>query len=363
MRFRSASACIVALIAPLAGAPAYAQPAPFMEPIAGAVASTPAAIATQNVLDLNSAMLELYGSAGRVFQRNIRANHPIILGMFSTGGGRFILYRPGQPPLEAPSVPVVYQVMKSVGHSTMALAEAVAPYLDNPVNQEWRAALLAYRSRVQSAIDTLDRVEMPGGQRATVKAILIADVVFMDQCVERRAITTSDLQAFATREAPDLKKVVAWAAETQVAHWMDVLAGWKSTLGPDWNKAYAMSNSIYVTRQNNVLFGILAQFFPPEAINARLMLLETTSFTTTPDEMLESLTRIVADRSVGALFFKNYYLMDYELMGGDARVAISAETARRGMTTFLPPVVPFGSNQWPALSTAGPGAATLADLP
>ena len=30
--------------------------------------------------------------------------------------------------------------------------------------------------------------------------------------------------------------------------------------------------------------------------------------------MLESLTRIIADRSVGALFFGNYHLMDYELM-------------------------------------------------
>jgi len=39
--------------------------------------------------------------------------------------------------------------------------------------------------------------------------------------------------------------------------------------------------------------------------------------------------------------------MDYELMGGDARVAIAAETGSAAMTTFLPPVVPFGSKQWP----------------
>jgi hypothetical protein len=32
------------------------------------------------------------------------------------------------------------------------------------------------------------------------------------------------------------------------------------------------------------------------------------------------------------------------------------------MTPFLPPVVPFGSNQWPALITTGPGPATIADL-
>ena len=54
--------------------------------------------------------------------------------------------------------------------------------------------------------------------------------------------------------------------------------------------------------------------------------------------------------------------MDYELMGGDARTAITAETAKRGMTAFLPPAVPFGSHQWPTLITAGPGATSIADL-
>jgi hypothetical protein len=46
-------------------------------------------------------------------------------------------------------------------------------------------------------------------------------------------------------------------------------------------KTCAASNTIYVTRQNNILFSVLAQFFGPEAINSRLMLIETISFTTT----------------------------------------------------------------------------------
>ncbi len=363
MRVRLCMTSAMTLVAALAAFAVCAQPAPFMQPIAGVTASTPANTATENVLALNSAMFELYGNAGRVFQRNIMANHPIILGMFSGAGGRFILYRPGKPPIEAPSVPVSYQLMKSVGHSTMALAEVVAPYLDTPSNQEWRASLLAYRSRMQSAVDTLDNTEMPDSWRATARAILLNNLAFMDQCAERGAITTPDLQAFATKQAPELKKVIGWAAETQVAHWMEVLAGWKAMLGADWDQVYAASNTIYVARQNNVLFSVLAQFFPPEAVNDRLMLIETISFTSTPDDMLDSLTRIIADRSVGALFFNSYHLMDYELMGGNARAAIAAETEKRGIKTFLPPAVPFGSHQWPTLITPGPDAATLADLP
>jgi hypothetical protein len=111
-----------------------------------------------------------------------------------------------------------------------------------------------------------------------------------------------------------------------------------------------------------VLFSVLAQFFGPDAINDRLILIETMSFTTTPSEMLESLTRLIADRSVGALFFGNYHLMDFELMGGDGREVIITEDAKRGMKPFLPPPVPFGSKQWPTLVTPGPGPASIADL-
>ena len=46
-----------------------------------------------------------------------------------------------------------------------------------------------------------------------------------------------------------------------------------------------------------------------------------------------------------------------------ARQAIIDESAKRKMTLNLPPLVPFGSRQWPTLVTPGPGAKTLADLP
>jgi hypothetical protein len=342
---------------------ARAQTLPdYMHPIAGHTSSTPAEIATRDVLALNTTMFDLYGDAAKIFQSNILAQHPVILGLFSGAGGRFILYRPGQDPIEAPSVPVVYQLLKSIGHSTMALAEVVGPYLDNPSDQSWRAAMLAYRSRMKSALDGLNATPVPQEWVVNNRTILENNIAFMDECLAKGAISFDALKAFAQKQGPYLKLDVTWAAQTQVAHWMTVIGDWKKTLGSDWDKTYAASNTIYVARQNNVLFSVLAQFFGPDAINDRLLLIETISFTTTPTDMLDSLTRIIADRSVGALFFANYHLMDYELMGGDARTAIVAEDAKRGMTPFLPPAVPFGSKQWPTLVTPGTGPASIADL-
>jgi hypothetical protein len=334
----------------------------YMAPIAGRTSSDAAATARKNILALNAMMFQLYDASGAIFRRNLMANHPIILGLFSGAGGRFILYRPGKEPLEAPSVPITYQLMKSVAHSTMALSEVVMPYLDNPGDMSWRGPLLTYRSQMQSALDGLNSADVLGDWQANSKLVLQNNIAFMDDSTKKGVITVAAFQDFAKKQAPLLKKNIAWAAQTQVAHWIDVIGEWKKLLGSDWDKTYAASNTIYVARQNNVLFSVLAQYFGPDAINSRLMLIETISFTTTPEDMLEALTRIIADRSVGAAFFGNYYLMDYELMGGDARQAIIDQTKKRGMTTFLPPAVPFGSHQWPTLITPGNGPASLADL-
>ena len=359
-----AGALLTSLIVGGSRSPARAADVPsYFKEIVGSQTAGPAEIGTKNILQLNATMFELYGDAGQLFRKNILAQHPLILGLFSGAGGQFILYRPGMAPLEAPPVPIVYQLLKSVGHSTMALAEVVVPYLDSPGDLSWRGSLAAYRNRMQSALDDLDATAVQDDWRPTNRSILQNNIAFMDECLKNNVISADALQEFAKKQAPLLKKDIAWAAQTQVAHWMDVIGGWKQMLGADWDKTYAASNTIYVARQNNILFSLLAQYFGPEAINDRLILIETISFTTTPDDMLDSLTRIIADRSVGAAFFGNYYLMDFELMGGDARQAIIGEDAKHKTDATLPPQVPFGSHQWPMLITPGPGAKSLADLP
>jgi hypothetical protein len=330
--------------------------------ITGTTPSSPADLATRDVLQLNTAMFTLYDNSAQIFRHNLMARHPFILALFSGAGGRMILYRPGKPPEDAPSVPIVYQIMKSTGHSTMAISEVVMPYVDNAADKSWMAPLLAYRTQMKTAYDGADTLPIQKDWKPAVKEILGNNVAFMDDCLAKGVIKLDALEAFAKKQAPDIKLIINWAASTQVKHWMGVLDKWQSELGADWDTVYAAANTIYVARQNNVLFSVLAQHFPPDAINDRVMLIETISFTTTPEDMLTSMVRIISDRSVGALFFNNYKLMDFELMGGDARKTIISEMQARGKQPFLPPAAPFGSHQWPALITPGPGATSLDDV-
>src|SRR5260370_37047987 len=101
----------------------------YLANITGTTPQTPAALAARDVLQLNISMFELYDAAAKTFQSNIMARHPIILALFSGAGGRMILYRPGKPPEGAPSVPIVYQVMKSTGPRTLAISDVVMPYV------------------------------------------------------------------------------------------------------------------------------------------------------------------------------------------------------------------------------------------
>ena len=81
----------------------------YMKVIVSPSTGSAADIATRDILQLNVTMFDLYGDAGKIFQKNIMAEHPVILALFSGAGGRLILYRPNMPPLEAPSVPLDYQ--------------------------------------------------------------------------------------------------------------------------------------------------------------------------------------------------------------------------------------------------------------
>jgi hypothetical protein len=284
------------------------------------------------------------------------------MGLFSGKGGRFILYRPGQPPLEAESVPPVYQIAKSIGHCAMATFVLLSPYTSNPsADLAWLGSLKAYRTNVQTALGSLDALDIKPEERKLFRDTLNQIAALMDNCIKNRTFTYDELQTFGQNIKPDLAKLIDVATNAQVNHWWNVLEQWKQMIGKDWDSTYALSNSIYVARQNNILFSILVQFFGEKAMNDRLILLETTDFTTTPELMMDAFMRIVSDRLIGKVFFKDGRLMDYELLGGSARKVIEAEATNHGFKAILPPLVPYDSDAWPWKTdpSTGTGPSTM----
>jgi hypothetical protein len=183
----------------------------------------------------------------------------------------------------------------------------------------------------------------------------------MDDCLAAGTYSYGQLEEYIRGTTPLSVRGIGIASTAQVGHWMGVVEGWKNRLGSDWDATYAVNNTMYVTRQNNILYSILVQFMGTETMGERLLLVETAEFETTPEKLLDVLARIVADRSLGMVFFRDFFAMDVELLGGGGRSAIEREMAERGLHAVLPSLAPFRSNDWPWKTdpTKGEGPARL----
>jgi hypothetical protein len=168
----------------------------------------------------------------------------------------------------------------------------------------------------------------------------------MDACLKTGQFSLESITAFARDVEPLLHKNVAQAASAQVKHWTSVLTEWQAMLGDQWQHTYAASNTIYVTRRNNILFSTLAQFMGVAAINHRLLLVETTSFESPEADLLDVVTRIIADRAIGQIFFRDGQVMDAELLGDAAREAIEQD-ATTERPAILPTLAPYDTVEWP----------------
>jgi hypothetical protein len=332
-------------------APAAAEQAlpPFMELVANqGQAASQREVAEAAVLRLDSAMNELYAATLKYSKRNLRDQFPIILALFSTQGGQMILYPPGKPLITADRVPIAYELAKSVSHSPMAIYQIVSPFLKDPrADGSWKGPMRTFRVQNQTALGGIEALNLSKEERDALAGILKRNIAFLDRCLEKGTYTYAELEDFARGQKPYLEQSTWISGNIQVTHWMKVLDDWKKLLGKDWDRLYAATNTLYVTRQNNILFTVLAQYMGKEAINERLLLIETPEFTTTPEKLLDVLTRVVADRSLGKVFFDDYYLMDVELLSDSSRRAIREQVARRGMKLLLPTLSPFHSNSWP----------------
>jgi hypothetical protein len=321
-------------------------------------------VAEHAVLALNASMMQFYDASLTKFKQNMRDRVPVILALFSGEGGQMTLYRPGHAPETAPPVPIAYQLAKSVGHSSMAIYEIVSPYLSSAYeNQLWRAPLQMYRTQNQSALDTLGDLDLSADDREVLRTILQRNLAFMDDCLAKGGYNYEEFKEYIRGTGPISAKTIGISSSAQVGHWMKVVEDWKNTLGEDWERTYAVSNTMYVARQNNILYSVLVQFMGTETMGDRLLLVETPEFETTPEQMFDVLARIVADRSLGMLFFCDYFLMDVELVGGGGRAAIEHEMAKRGQEALLPTLAPFRSTDWPWKTdpTKGTGPARLED--
>lgn len=289
-----------------------------------------------SIIQLNRDKTEIYSTNLERFQKKLIAEHPVILALFSSQGGRLILYRPGHEPLEADPVPKEYEIYKSIGHSTLALYSYVI--LQDP---SWKTHLQTYLLDNQKALNFANADN-------DMEIILKNNIATIESYLEKDSVSIEDIRKYTALQLPHIQTMMERATNLQVGHWIEVLNNWKKLLGDDFKHTYGVASCVYVTRSRNILYTVLAQFFREDAMNDRLFLLETTDFSISPEAVLAELTRIVSDRIIGDLFFGGKFEMDVELLGKAARKALENHADKLPDSLLLPTLKPADDiHRWP----------------
>lgn len=302
--------------------------------------------AQDNILALNRAMMPIYDNELSLFQADFLKTHPIIVARFDGAGGQFTLFRPGQPPLKADEAPIIYQLVKSVGHSAMVTFDMAAPYI-NADSSTWKPQMQGFQTKIETALSTLDQSGIQKDDQTTVKDVLTTINDFLKKCLADNKITQDELTAYGLKCRPFFAKLIKVSAYAQAHHDMAILAEWKKLLGDQWKETYAITNTMMVTRQNNLLFSMLAEFMGRDSINHHLYMFETTSFETTDNDLINLLIRSLNDNKMGKTMLGNYWAMNTELLSNGGTEIIAAEAKHYGLPMILPDKEPFNSTDWP----------------
>ena len=322
--------------------------------------------ADKSVIALNNAMFTIYDYELGRFQKNLMDTVPVIVARFSSEGGHFTLYRPNQPPLVAPPPSVSYQLAKSVGHSVMITYNMMRPYIHtSTTDKSWRRNMSSFDIKVKTALKNLDSLNVPNANKQVYQQALTLIDNTLSKCLQEDRVTEEMLSQFDVQARPLIPTLIKIGSSAQVEGQMAVLAEWKKMLGKDWDSTYALTNTIYVARQNNMIFSILAEWMGKGAINHRLFLFETTDFTTTDKTMLDLWSRIMFDRQLAQGLFGDYYLMDSELIANGGREEIIKVAKQYNLPNILPQLEPFNSTGWPWRHNphSGSGPASLSQEP
>ncbi len=82
----------------------------------------------------------------------------------------------------------------------------MAPYLADPSDKSWHGPMQVFRTRCQTALESLDGLDLSADDRAILEAILKRNLAFMDECLKTGTFTTEQLEKFARASAALLRQ-------------------------------------------------------------------------------------------------------------------------------------------------------------
>ncbi len=283
-------------------------------------------IAERIALDLGTATAVLLDDARTRRHRTVLDRVPVVVARSDAAGGSMQLHRPGQAPLDADPVPVLYALATAVARSHAVVHDMAASALVDPSDTSWREGMAGYAARNRSALAGLGAAGLCAAHRDTLAEVLRHNVAFLDACLTRDDLSPCACAEFGAggRRAD---RCAGIAATVLVEHWMGVLDRWRTALGPGWADTYVISACPARLRRRCVQTVVLTQFMGPETLGERLLLVEAPDREDPTAALLDDLVWLLTDHTRPALLTRDHVVLDTDQLGGAGEVL--AATARR----------------------------------
>lgn len=315
---------------------------------------------------LNDAFLTAYRQTEKQFKADWLTKHNLIV---TTDAGSWLLYRHGYAsPIEAPG-PHSKDESKDVVHLVLTMYALLAPYCDKSlVDSSWKSKLMEFRILVKNSLDYLPKItDMSPGDCTVLKDSLGNALRFIDKILNSGSYTREELTSFFRDQAPYTSKLVLIGFGADVKSRYKTLEEWRQLLGEaEWNdNTYAVCAAIPETRQHNVGFTILVQFFGEKAINRRLILYEVLhEKDVIADTLVSAFLGKMFDRQIGEMLYGSPYILNEAFQTLKGHLLIERAEAAHGRKAILAPLVPFDNTGWPwnTDTRSGTGPATIEDL-
>ncbi|MDI1351792.1 MAG: hypothetical protein PSV35_03335 [bacterium] len=257
--------------------------------------------AEKNITNLELKMLEVHDKQNVEFKNEFLKSHPIIVALENSSGGKFILYRPNKDPILAPSVPITYQLLKSVYHTSLTIYEMTLLALNNPNTSTLKINLLTYRVSCQIALDSLNTLIIDKTKDANMRNILETNLKYLNKCLQKNNIRKTDIDEYLYQVKPYLDENLKLRSKIQIDHWMKVLTEWKKMIGKDWKNTYGICDTLYMFQQDNNLFNIISRFFSKVSSNTKAFEFNTADSNITANQLINLLINVLDEETIKTL--------------------------------------------------------------
>ena len=269
--------------------------------------------AIQNFTSLNHTMISQFQDTRSEYKSRFLAKHPVIIALFNSTGGQFMLYRPGESAIYAAPFPQAtnYRLASIIEHTTMQVYEIAYQHVINHSQQSdssWQAAMQTYQKSITKALEEVDSFNVTAHEKTLYRKLLETANSFATLCIKNGdKISEVELNQYAKSIKQSFVELTNIVTAYQVKHWVNVVRNWKTSLGNAWLNTYGVVGYIYVSPDHNIFLQTLARLMGPNVINKRLFYFNTTSYTPDANQALDLIANLQPDNELSNEMFGKYY--------------------------------------------------------